>query len=96
MITPTNGNLLIEIHSAQVEDQQSELLLPEDYTRRSEYEVGKIISIAKDCASFKVFNGDVGKMVVFPSNMLIELDLDDNKAFLVKENYVIGTYSDND
>lgn len=96
MFTPTNGNLLVEVQSTKVEDQQSELLLPEGYTKRSEYEVGKIVSIAKDCVQFKGFQGDVGKMVVFPSNMLIELNLNENQIFLVKENYVIGTYIEND
>lgn len=94
MIVPSNGNLLIELHSAKVEDEQSELLLPDGYAKRSEYEIGKIISIAKDCTKFQKFSGDLGKMVVFPSNMLIELSLNEEKVFLVKENYVIGTYDE--
>lgn len=95
MIHPKNGNLLIQLVSDKVEDEPSELLLPEGYQSRSEYEYGRILSIATDCTRFTDFV-DQGRFVVFPSNMLIEIPLNGETHCMVKENYVIGTYQRED
>ena len=95
MIHPKNGNLLIRLVSQEIRDEPSELLLPEGYQARSEYEYGEILAIATDCTRFADFV-DQGRYVVFPSNMLIEIPLDGETYCMVKENYVIGTYQRED
>ena len=90
-MNPKNGNLLVELSSFDLRDEPSELLLPEGYQPKSEYETGKILSISSDCVKFADF-ADQGKFVVFPSNMLIEVSVDGETYHFVKENYVIGSY----
>lgn len=94
-MNPKNGNLMIELHSSDLRDEESELLLPEGYQPKSDYETGKILSISSDCVKFADFV-DQGKFVVFPSNMLIEVSVDGNIYRFVKENYVIGSYYNED
>ena len=85
MFVPTNRNLLLEL---QVEEksEQTDVLLPEGFQPRAEFEVAKIVTAASDCNTV----WKQGSFIVFPSNMLQQVDVNGNKVSLVSENYVLG------
>lgn len=85
MFVPTNRNLLLELKTSEQEEQTG-VLLPEGFQPKSEFEVAKIVAAASDCNS----TWKQGSFIVFPSNMLQQVEVSGNKVSLVSENYVLG------
>jgi co-chaperonin GroES (HSP10) len=85
MFTPTNRNLLLELKASEQEEQTG-VLLPEGFQPKAEFEVAKVVAVASDCnATWRQ-----GSYIVFPSNMLQQVDINGRKVSLVSENYVLG------
>ena len=89
MFTPTNRNLLLELKTSEQEEQTG-VLLPEGFQPKAEFEVAKVVAVASDCNS----TWKQGSFIVFPSNMLQQVDINGNKVNLVSENYVLGYVED--
>ena len=71
------------------EQKQTDILLPTGVTQAPQFYVGKIIATAFDCSA--AFNStNCGKMIVFPSNMLQQVEISGEEVNLVSENYVLG------
>lgn len=88
MFKPTNRNILVEIEKPE-EQQQTDILLPTGATQAPQFYVGKIIATAFDCSG--TFNStNLGKMIVFPSNMLQQVEISGEEVNLISENYVLG------
>jgi hypothetical protein len=85
MFMPTNRNLLLEL-SVSEQEEQKDVLLPEGFQPKAEFEVAKIITAASDCNT----RWRQGSLIVFPSNMLQQVEVSGNKVSLVSENYVLG------
>ena len=85
MFTPTNRNLLLEL-SVSEQEEQSSVLLPEGFQPKAEFEVAKIVAVASDCNT----TWKQGSFIVFPSNMLQQVDVAGKKVSIVSENYVLG------
>lgn len=89
MFTPTNRNLLLELKTSEQEEQK-DVLLPEGFQPKAEFEVAKIVMAASDCNT----RWKQGNFIVFPSNMLQQVEVAGNKVSLVSENYVLGYVED--
>lgn len=85
MFKPTNRNLLLELKTSEQEEQTG-VLLPEGFQPKAEFEVAKVVAVAQDCNTA----WEQGSYVVFPSNMLQQVEVSGNKVSLVSENYVLG------
>jgi co-chaperonin GroES (HSP10) len=85
MFTPTNRNLLLEL-SVSEQEEQKDVLLPEGFQPKAEFEVAKVVAVAQDCNT----TWRQGSLIVFPSNMLQQVDINGRKVSLVSENYVLG------
>jgi len=87
MIKPSNRNILIEIVNNNEEQQQSDILVPNGAIRQSEYSVGKTLAYSVDCETgFQT----IGRLVIFPTNMAQEIEVNGQKATFIAENYVLG------
>ena len=85
MFTPTNRNLLLELRTSEQEEQAG-VLLPEGFQPKAEFEVAKIVAVASDGNTV----WKQGSFIVFPSNMLQQVDVAGSKVSIVSENYVLG------
>jgi co-chaperonin GroES (HSP10) len=77
MFTPTNRNLLLELKASEQEEQTG-VLLPEGFQ--------KVVAVAQDCNT----TWKQGSYIVFPSNMLQQVEVNGRRVSLVSENYVLG------
>ena len=85
MFTPTNRNLLLELKTSE-QEEQTDVLLPEGFQPKAEFEIAKVVAVASDCNSI----WKQGSFIVFPSNMLQQVNINGSKVNLVSENYVLG------
>ena len=85
MIKPSNRNILVEIVNDE-QEQQSDILVPNGSIKRPEYSVGKTLAYSIDCKD----SGRVGQLIIFPSNMIQEIEVNGQKAVFIAENYVLG------
>ena len=85
MFTPTNRNLLLELKASEQEEQTG-VLLPDGFQPKAEFEVAKVVAVAQDCNT----TWKQGSYIVFPSNMLQQVEVNGRRVSLVSENYVLG------
>lgn len=85
MIKPSNRNILVEIVSNE-QEQQSDILVPNGSIKRPEYSVGKTLARSIDCKDWV----RVGQLIIFPSNMIQEIEVNGQRAAFIAENYVLG------
>ena len=91
MFKPTNRNILVEIEKP--EEVETDILLPTSSIQPPQFYVGKIVATAFDCSA--AFNStNCGKLIVFPSNMLQQVEVSGEEVNLVSENYVLGYVED--
>ena len=81
---PRNRHLLVELLEESGE-QESAVLLPDNFKQIPAFTRAKVISIAGDC-SLDVL---VGEIVVFHTSMLQEISLDDYDFQMVLENHIM-------
>ena len=86
--SPKNRYLLVQ--TQKQEDADTGVLLPEGFQPKAEFEVAKVVAVASDCNS----TWKQGSFIVFPSNMLQQVDINGSKVNLVSENYVLGYVED--
>ena len=82
-VYPKNKHLLIEL----IEDEQDEstVLVPDDYRPIKTHIMGKVLKV-HDSVKEEISEGSV---VVAESNMLREVDIGDQKHYLIQANYVL-------
>ena len=85
-LTPKNRNLLIRVEEEVQEE--SAILLPEDYKKSSPYKVVEILDVAKNCSSFS--SGDIGKLTIVPTHTIISIEIEGKNYSLVLENLALG------
>lgn len=85
MIKPSNRNILVEIVNNE-QEQESDILVPNGSIKRPEYSVGETLAYSVDCKDW----GCVGQLIIFPSNMIQEIEVNGQKATFIAENYVLG------
>ena len=88
-MNPVNRFLLLEEASSVNEQDQPTILLPEDYTvKTNPFGVYKVNQDSIDC--LKLSEEDVGKLVVVNDAMVETASLDQGDFILVQENHVYG------
>lgn len=88
-MNPVNRFLLLEEASSVNEQDQPTILLPEDYTvKTNPFGVYKVNQVSIDC--LKLSEEDVGKLVVVNDAMVETASLDQGDFILVQENHVYG------
>ena len=84
---PQNRHLLV---SEPVDSSESQALvvLPDEYLPVKEHETVEIQGVASNCGSFDKF--DIGSKIIIPGNMLISVDYNGSKIYLIGEGYVLA------
>ena len=86
-----NRHVLVELVEEEEEEQQSLIALPQDYKKtESPYTVVKVLQISDDCKLFL----EQGDLIVIERRMLTEIEIKDEKNYLVLENYIYGRLDD--
>lgn len=88
-LDPRNRFLLLEEAPQQTEEDTPTILLPDDYSAKTnQFGVYKISQISIDCT--KVSSADIGKLVIVEDHMVSTASLDQGDFLLVQENHVYG------
>ena len=88
-LDPRNRFLLLEEAPQQTEEDTPTILLPDDYSAKTnQFGVYKISQISVDCT--KVNLEDVGKLVVVEDHMVSTASLEQGDFLLVQENHIYG------
>lgn len=84
-LSPRNNYLLVEPLNVIEEKPQQAFLLPADYKQKeSPYKVMRVIEDANDKYRPE-------SLILVPSHLIEEVDLDNEKHYLIPQNYVIAT-----
>ena len=88
---PHNRHLWIQRPSVseKAKEKETDLVFPESYKKKSEYEV----VIVNAAASDSKFTNCVDKQVIVESNMIREVKIENDTFLVILENYVIGQYN---
>ena len=86
-----NRHVWIELLEEEEKKEDKGFLLPEDYEKpKSEYVLGKVLGFAEDCKQDLLEN----EVVIFQRSMLQEIEIKDDKIYLILENYIFGSIND--
>jgi len=86
-----NRHVWIELLEEEEKKEDKGFLLPEDYEKpKSEYVLGKVLGFAEDCKQDLLEN----EVVIFQRSMLQEIEIKDEKIYLILENYIFGSIND--
>jgi hypothetical protein len=87
-LTPRNRYLLVEENIGSITEVQESrgFLLPEDYKPRKEAS-HKVMKVVKDATG----QYSPKTLVLVPTNMLEEIDINNQQFYLVTDNYIVAT-----
>lgn len=85
-LIPKNRNLLVRVQE-KVEEETT-ILLPEDYKKTDPYAVVEILDVAENCNSFTT--DDIGKLVIIPTHTIVSIEVDGETHSLALENLALG------
>ena len=86
-----NRHVWIELLEEEEKKEDKGFLLPEGYEKpKSEYVLGKVLGFAEDCKQDLLEN----EVVIFQRSMLQEIEIKDQKIYLILENYIFGSIND--
>lgn len=91
-LQPMNRHLLVEKIEENIkeEEEDSLVLVPDDYKIDNQYGLYKILKCAKDCEKF---NEDfISRRVIVENSMVQNIPLWGKTYYLILENYVYGIY----
>ena len=85
-LSPRNKYLLVESTDVKVVEQpERAFLLPEDYKQKDKpYKVVRVIEDSTE-------QYEPESLILVPTHMLEEIELDGEKHYLIQENYVLAT-----
>ena len=87
---PTNRHILVSIEEQKKEEQQSLIMLPDDYKKPEDpYLVCTIDAISSDSKLFSTLQK--GQRIVIERRMLQKVDIDGISFYLVLDNYILGS-----
>ena len=88
-LRPKNRHILVKTKKVeeQEESANSSFVLPEGYSKSTEqYAMAEVMEASEDC-SVSVSRGDT---VLVPTNMLLDIKIEDDEFQMVLENYILG------
>ena len=86
-VTPCNRRLCVRLVESEAE-ATSDVLLPEGYKIKNSFETVEVIHLASDCENKA--NIIPGSLLVVPGNVMENFTFNDEKHYLVQENYVLA------
>ena len=93
-LRPKNRHILVKTRKTEEQDEgsKSSFVLPEGYSKTTEqYAMAEVLEASEDC-SVSVSRGDT---VLVPTNMLLDIKIEDDEFQMVLENYSLGVlYAD--
>ena len=84
-LSPRNKFLLVEHTEVKVEQPQHAFILPTDYKEKEKPH--KVVRVIEDSTE----KYEPESLILVPTHMLEEVDLDGEKHFLIPENYGLAT-----
>jgi hypothetical protein len=85
-LSPRNKYLLVESTDVKVVEQpERAFLLPEDYKQKDKPH--KVVRVIEDSTE----QYEPESLILVPTHMLEEIELDGEKHYLIQENYVLAT-----
>jgi len=85
-LSPRNKYLLVESTDVKVVEQpERAFLLPEDYKQKDKPH--KVVRVIEDSTQ----QYEPESLILVPTHMLEEIELDGEKHYLIQENYVLAT-----
>ena len=88
-LRPKNRHILVKTRKVeeQEESTNSSFVLPEGYSKSIEqYAMAEVMEASEDC-SVSVGRGDT---VLVPTNMLLDIKIEDDEFQMILENYILG------
>tara|TARA_Y100001973_G_scaffold98382_2_gene155888 strand:- start:3101 stop:3388 length:288 start_codon:yes stop_codon:yes gene_type:complete len=88
-LRPKNRHILVKTRKVeeQEESTNSSFVLPEGYSKSTEqYAMAEVMEASEDC-SVSVSRGDT---VLVPTNMLLDIKIEDDEFQMILENYILG------
>jgi len=86
-----NRHVWIEVLEEEEEKSDKPFLLPEGYEKpKSQYVLGRVLAFADDCKQNLIED----EIVIFQRSMLQEVEIKDEKIYLILENYIFGSVND--
>lgn len=83
-VYPCNRFFLVQPKEAE-EKPQSAVLLPDDFVTQPNFSTAMVLSHAPDCK----MNIDPGEEILYQTNMLEEVEISNNKYYLLLENHIL-------
>tara|TARA_A100001391_G_scaffold200595_2_gene185503 strand:- start:238 stop:525 length:288 start_codon:yes stop_codon:yes gene_type:complete len=86
-----NRHVWIEVLEEEEKKEDKGFLLPEGYEKpKSDYVLGRVLGFAEDCK--QDFLED--EIVIFQRSMMQEIEINNQKIYLILENYIFGSIND--
>ena len=86
MIKPCNRYILIQPLDEQKKQDKSKVLLPDEYVVKEKFKVYEVVDLSRDGKLIISKN----EKIIVENSMVEELNIGENKYYLVLDNYVLG------
>ena len=86
-LKPHNRHLLVQL--IEVEEEDSSILLPENYSVVPAHCAVVLVDSAEDCT----LQASAGAKLLVSASMLEKISVDNNTYYLILENYILGCFS---
>lgn len=86
-----NRHVWLEVLEEEEKKEDKGFLLPEGYQKpKSDYVLGRVLGFAEDCKQYFLKDD----LVIFQRSMLQEIEINNQKIYLILENYIFGSIND--
>ena len=86
-----NRHVWLEVLEEEEKKEDKGFLLPEGYEKpKSDYVLGRVLGFAEDCKQYFIKDD----LVIFQRSMLQEIEINNQKIYLILENYIFGSIND--
>ena len=86
-----NRHVWLEVLEEEEKKEDKGFLLPEGYQKpKSDYVLGRVLGFAEDCKQYFIKDD----LVIFQRSMLQEIEINNQKIYLILENYIFGSIND--
>jgi co-chaperonin GroES (HSP10) len=86
MIKPCNRYVVIQPLEEQEKQDKPKVLLPDEYVVKEKFKVYEVVDVSRDSKLTISKN----EKIIVENSMVEELNIGENKYYLVLENYVLG------
>ena len=89
MFKPVNRYIQISLGSPEEDPAPGVVLLPDDYKpEKGQFQTAKVLNWAKDVRFADILQ--TGSKIILDASMIEEINVENEKIFVILDNYVIG------